>query len=184
MCCSLWQPTPVLLPGKFRGLRSLVGYSPWGRKESDTTEQLHFLSFCRFRGHSIVEYQHRVTWSATEGTRVGGPKDAICQSLHHRERPSVPRGRTVWSWQGEQATRLKECLLQSEPVWFQPNVSSNNGRFQIGKALPKGCKVTPGNPKSWLRKLVWISANIDILILILPRAFSHFNILLSLSTNS
>ena len=37
-----WQPTPVLLPGKFHGQRSLVGYSPWGRKESDTTEQLHF----------------------------------------------------------------------------------------------------------------------------------------------
>ena len=37
-----WQPTPVLLPGKFHGWRSLVGYSPWGRKESDTTERLHF----------------------------------------------------------------------------------------------------------------------------------------------
>ena len=36
-----WQPTPVLLPGKFHGWRSLVGYSPWDRKESDTTEQLH-----------------------------------------------------------------------------------------------------------------------------------------------
>ena len=36
-----WQPTPVLLPGKFHGLRSLVGYSPWGCKESDTTEWLH-----------------------------------------------------------------------------------------------------------------------------------------------
>ena len=35
-------PTPVLLPGKSHGPRSLVGYSPWGRKESDTTEQLHF----------------------------------------------------------------------------------------------------------------------------------------------
>ena len=34
-----WQPTPVLLPGKSHGWRSLVGYSPWGRKESDTTEQ-------------------------------------------------------------------------------------------------------------------------------------------------
>ena len=37
-----WQPTPVLLPGKFHGWRNLVGYSPWGYKESDTTEQLHF----------------------------------------------------------------------------------------------------------------------------------------------
>ena len=37
-----WQPTPVLLPGKSHGWRSIVGYSPWGRKESDMTEQLHF----------------------------------------------------------------------------------------------------------------------------------------------
>ena len=33
-----WQPTPVLLPGKFHGRRSLVGYSPWGLKELDMTE--------------------------------------------------------------------------------------------------------------------------------------------------
>ena len=37
-----WQPTPVLLPGESHGGRSLVGYSPWGRKQSDTTERLHF----------------------------------------------------------------------------------------------------------------------------------------------
>ena len=37
-----WHPTPVLLPGKSHGWRSLVGCSPWGREESDTTEQLHF----------------------------------------------------------------------------------------------------------------------------------------------
>ena len=39
-----WQPTPVLLPGKFHGQRSLLGYSPWDHKESDTAEQLHFTS--------------------------------------------------------------------------------------------------------------------------------------------
>ena len=37
-----WHPTPVLLPGKSHGQRSLVGCSPWGRTESDTTERLHF----------------------------------------------------------------------------------------------------------------------------------------------
>ena len=37
-----WQPTPVFLPGKSRGWRSLAGYSPWGHKESEITEQLHF----------------------------------------------------------------------------------------------------------------------------------------------
>ena len=39
------QPTPVFLAGKSHGQRSLEGYSPRGHKESDTTEQLHFLSF-------------------------------------------------------------------------------------------------------------------------------------------
>ena len=33
-----WQPTPVFLPGKSHGWRSLLGYSPWGCKQSDTTE--------------------------------------------------------------------------------------------------------------------------------------------------
>ena len=37
-----WRPTPVLLPRKSHGWRSLVGYSPWGCKESDTTDRLHF----------------------------------------------------------------------------------------------------------------------------------------------
>ena len=37
-----WQPTQVFLPGKSHGQRSLVGYSPWGCKESDMMEQLHF----------------------------------------------------------------------------------------------------------------------------------------------
>ena len=37
-----WQPTPVLLPGKSHGWRSVIGYSPWGHKELDTTERLHF----------------------------------------------------------------------------------------------------------------------------------------------
>ena len=45
-----WQSTPVLLPGKSHGQRSLVGYSPWGRKESDTTERLHF----HFKFHCVV----------------------------------------------------------------------------------------------------------------------------------
>ena len=37
-----WHPTPVLLPGKSHGWRSLGGCSPWGREESGLTERLHF----------------------------------------------------------------------------------------------------------------------------------------------
>ena len=41
-----WRLTPVFLPGKFNGQRSLVGYSPWGRKELDMTKHtvIHLLS--------------------------------------------------------------------------------------------------------------------------------------------
>ena len=50
LCTSIspWRrqrhPTPVLLPGKSHGRRSLLGCSPWGLEESDTTERLHFHS--------------------------------------------------------------------------------------------------------------------------------------------
>ena len=37
-----WQPTPILLPGKSHGWRSLVGCSPWAPEQLDTTERLHF----------------------------------------------------------------------------------------------------------------------------------------------
>ena len=55
-----WHPTPVSLPGKSLGRRSLAGYSPRGHKELDTTEWLHFLSFC-FQQESGVRSYYSVT---------------------------------------------------------------------------------------------------------------------------
>ena len=51
-----WLPTPVFLPGECHGQRSLMGYSPWGHKESDMTEQLiyHSLHFVA-KSPSVVE---------------------------------------------------------------------------------------------------------------------------------
>ena len=49
-----WQPTPVLLLRKFHGWRNLVGYSPWGRKELDMTERLHFHFHLGSLGDSLV----------------------------------------------------------------------------------------------------------------------------------
>ena len=56
---SRWQPTPVFLPGKFHGQKSLVGYSPWGCKESDMTEQLHSLHTV-FRSGCISLHSHQL----------------------------------------------------------------------------------------------------------------------------
>ena len=47
-----WQLAPVYLPGKFHGRRSLLGYSPWGHRELDMTEQLHFIDSSEHE-HSI-----------------------------------------------------------------------------------------------------------------------------------
>ena len=41
-----WQPTLVSLPGESHGQKNLASYSPWGRKESDTTEQLSTAQGC------------------------------------------------------------------------------------------------------------------------------------------
>ena len=49
-----WQPTPVFLPGESHWWSSLVGYSPWGRKESDTTERVHLLSLFVSQSYPIL----------------------------------------------------------------------------------------------------------------------------------
>ena len=64
-----WHPTPVLLPGKFHGWRSLEGCSPWGCKESDTTERLpfHFSLSCIGEGNV-----NPLQCSCLENPRDGG----------------------------------------------------------------------------------------------------------------
>ena len=62
-----WHPTPVLLSGKSHGRRSLVGCSPWGSWESDTTERLHFSLSCIGEGNG-----NPLQYSCLENPRDGG----------------------------------------------------------------------------------------------------------------
>ena len=66
---SQWHPTPALLPGKSHGWRSLVGCSPWGCEESDTTERLpfHFSLSCIGEGNG-----NPLQCSCLENPRDGG----------------------------------------------------------------------------------------------------------------
>ena len=59
------QPTPVFLPGKSHGRRSLVGYSLWGRKELDTTERLHVTSEWELPTNAIFGLWYRTHPSST-----------------------------------------------------------------------------------------------------------------------
>ena len=74
-----WHPTPVLLPGKSHGWRSLVGCSPWGRQESGTTERLHFdfsLS-CIGEGNG-----NPLQYSCLENPRNGEPSGLLSMGSH------------------------------------------------------------------------------------------------------
>ena len=64
-----WHPTPILLPAKSHGRRNLVGCRPWGREESDTTEQLpfHFSLACIGEGNG-----NPLQCSCLENPRDGG----------------------------------------------------------------------------------------------------------------
>ena len=61
-----WHSTPILLPGKSHGQRSLVGCSPWGHNESDPTERLHF----HFQFHTLEK--EMATHSSVLALRIPG----------------------------------------------------------------------------------------------------------------
>ena len=73
-----WHPTPVLLPGKSHGWRSLVGYSPRGCKELDTTERLYFTLY-----RWLLPWTHWTTASPILITGSPGPRRpwaALCRT--------------------------------------------------------------------------------------------------------
>ena len=67
-----WPPTPVFLPGEPHGQRSLAGYSPWGRTESDMTEQLSSLDPTQYSDSGVSQ----ATPSAHQLQDIG-PQDSI-----------------------------------------------------------------------------------------------------------
>ena len=101
-------PTPVLLPGKSHGRRSLVSYSPWGLEESDTTEQLHF----HFSLSCIGE---------------GNGNPLQCSCLEN------PRDEGAW-WAAQSRTRLKQ-LSSSSSSSIPGQVLSLSSILKISKTI-------------------------------------------------
>ena len=93
-----WQPTPVFLPGKFHGERSLVGYSSWGCKESDTAEQLN--------NNRKIDYRN---WAP----RYSG-KESACQCRRYKIRSFNPWvGKIPWSRKYSIKTNFQQysCII-------------------------------------------------------------------------
>ena len=100
-----WHPTPVLLPGKSHGRRSLVGCSPWGRQESDTTERLHF----HFSLSCIEEGNgNPLQYSCLENPRDGGAWWAAVYG--------VTQSRTRLKWLSSSSSLVPFRSLLKSPV--------------------------------------------------------------------
>ena len=91
-------PTPVFLPGEFHGQRSLVGYCPWGCKESDVTEwwtlspfTVNSLCLCKTGYQSFlstISHVSQVYQSMGYDSRVPGPHPGFTQLCHCGQAPS------------------------------------------------------------------------------------------------
>ena len=71
-----WHPTPVLLPGKSHGRRSLVSYSPWGHKELDTTERL-ILSLFKAPAKRLLDFKKGINCSGITEAPSPPPQQQI-----------------------------------------------------------------------------------------------------------
>ena len=119
-----WHPTPVLLPGKSHGRRSLVGCSPWGRWGSDTTEWLHF----HFSLSCIGEGNGNPLWCpCLENPRDGGAWWAAVYG--------VAQSRTWLKWLSSSSSSIVYCeVTQSCPTLFDPVGCSLPG-FSVHRIL-------------------------------------------------
>ena len=78
-----WHPTPVLLPGKSHGRRSLVGCSPWGLEESDTTEQLPFHFSLSCIGEGMATHSSILAWKIPWTEEPGRLQSMGSQRVRH-----------------------------------------------------------------------------------------------------
>ena len=105
-----WHPTPVLLPGKSHGWRSLVGCSPWGHEDSDTTKQLQF-------HFSLFTFTHwRRKWQPTP-VFLPGESQGLGSLVGCRLWGCTDSDTTEGTWQQQQQ---QQCELgrRKRNTWF------------------------------------------------------------------
>ena len=90
-----WQSTPVLLPGKSHGQRSLIGYSPCGRKESNMTERLHFTHSLKTRWGQVMRKHSKKGYQVVQ--KGGGGSSRISR---HLQGPGLWESNQSWSLTG------------------------------------------------------------------------------------
>ena len=111
-----WQPTPVFLPGESHGQRSLVGYSPWGHKESDTTFTFTFHQYFR-KGIGTLRGKLEEVSRKKEPCNMAEP-DYTVQHSHAGILDTFPRimlqlTHYWWGWGG---AKTNACGCNRSPI--------------------------------------------------------------------
>ena len=178
-----WHPTPVLLLGKSHGWRSLVGCSPWGHWESDTTEWLHFhfsLS-CIGEGNgnplqcSCLENPRDggAWWAAVYGVAQSwtglkrlSSSSSLSSKTEGTERQSYPLLKyhyiviSEYLWVPDGRTEVLDIF---QITWFKKNNNLKNLRH-LARTMKRMCSQlawTP--PKSIFQLLSWINITPTVL---------------------
>ena len=114
-------PHSVLLPGKSHGWRSLVGCSPWGRQESDTTERLHF----HFSLACIGEGNgNSLQCSCLENPRDGGAWWAAVYGVAQSQTRLKRLSSSFSSWSPLSPSSLFYSLCNCDSLWVTPAVEN------------------------------------------------------------
>ena len=104
-----WQPTPVFMPGESHGQRSLAGYSPWGRTESDTTERL---STCRTVLGCFMSVHPSIQYRISEHGKDGKLLLLVIDKTPRMTQPNFIRGPI--------SLKVKVLVVQSCPTLCDP----------------------------------------------------------------
>ena len=122
-----WWPTPGFLPGKFHGQRSLVGYSPWGRKELDTTEQL--------RAQTDVKKTREGGHVTQAGVSFTSLSDTSARSLRAWEVGKGHKAHSSVCDRSQERRKAQACSLWRMARWDVPVLTSiKRVIFQTGTA--------------------------------------------------
>ena len=129
-----WQPTPVFLPGESHGWRSLVGYSPLGCKESDTTEGLQEMCIKKKHNWETIFELLQHPEISLKTLIFSSQSWKIAQEKHRR--PGSLEGKVQGDcWDQSQETRQREESIQKHITFSQTtvwNLTSSQERDRTG----------------------------------------------------
>ena len=142
-----WQPIPIFLSGEYHGQRSLAGYSPWGRKELYTTEELTHTHSPKLKekllqsqinktgknNWQFTHSQHQALLDSVQFSSVTQSCRTLCDPMN-RSTPGLPVHHQLLEFTQTHIHQVSDAIQPSHPLSSPsppaPNPSQHQGLFQ------------------------------------------------------